>query len=91
MNTKRSERVATLGQWVTGKGWGRRPEKWQPVHSDRAALKPGLPDWWGWTLLGLVPLLAGSVYQVTAAAYELRKYVASMAKAETLFELLFAV
>lgn len=76
MNTKRSERVATLEQWVTGKGWGRRPDKWNPVQSNRAALKPGLPDWRGWTLLGLVPLLAGLVYQVTAAAHELRKYVA---------------
>ena len=75
MNTKTSELAETLGHWMMGRGRGKRPEKGS-LHSEKTALKPALRVWWEWALLGLLPLLAGLAYQVTAAAIDLRKYAA---------------
>lgn len=76
MYTKTSELVATFGHWIMGNEQEKQSEKLSRFGSDRTALKPVLSGWRGWTLLGLLPVLAGLAYQATAAANELRKYTA---------------
>ncbi|TAK09293.1 MAG: alpha/beta hydrolase [Candidatus Manganitrophaceae bacterium] len=61
---------------VAERGWGKRWGPFGHIHLGGAALKRILTGWPGWTLLGLLPILIGAVYQATAAANELRKYTA---------------
>lgn len=75
MSTKVLNHPMDLGP-VAERGWGKRWGPFGHIYLGGAALKRILTGWPGWTLLGLLPILIGAVYQATAAANEIRKFVA---------------
>ena len=56
--------------------WQQAGEKLGHIRLTGAALRRIFSGWPGWTLLGLLPVVVGAVYQATAAANEIRKYTA---------------
>ncbi len=76
MSVKVLNHPMELGRPFTEGDWSKRGGPFGHLRLGGAVLRRILTGWPGWTLLGLLPILIGAVYQATAAANELRKYAA---------------
>lgn len=76
MSAKALDHAMDFGSPRGDGGWGKLLGSLGHIRPSGAALKRIMTGWPGWTLLGLLPVVAGAVYQATSAAREIRKYAA---------------